>query len=85
MRDVISPTTPTTPLLGTVEHRALAELLERGPRGMTSPEFQAITGSWRLSAPVHKLRRKGWPVEKQWVETRARRFARYTLVLDVPA
>ena len=80
MQDVIStPPKPRMPLTGTIEHRALSELLARGKRGMTSPEFQAVTGSWRLSAPVHELRRKGWPVEKQWVETRARRFARYTL------
>ena len=86
MQDVIStPPKPRMPLTGTMEHRALAVLLERGRRGLTSPEFQAVTGSWRLSAPVHELRRKGWPVEKQWVETRARRFARYTLVLGVPA
>ena len=85
MRDVISTSKPRVPLIGTMEHRALSELLARGKRGMTSPEFQAVTGSWRLSAPVHELRRKGWPVEKQWVETRARRFARYTLVLGVPA
>ena len=86
MQDVIStPPKPRMPLTGTMEHRALFELLARGKRGMTSPEFQAVTGSWRLSAPVHELRRKGWPVEKQWVETRARRFARYTLVLGVPA
>ena len=85
MQDAISTSKPRVPLIGTMEHRALSELLARGKRGMTSPEFQAVTGSWRLSAPVHELRRKGWPVEKQWVETRARRFARYTLVLGVPA
>ena len=86
MHDVISPSLkPRVPLTGTMEHRALSELLARGQRGMTSPEFQAVTGSWRLSAQVFDLRRKGWPVEKQWVETRARRFAHYTLVLEVPA
>ena len=83
--DAITRRPAAMPLTGTMEHRALSELLARGKRGMTSPEFQAVTGSWRLSAPVHELRRKGWPVEKQWVETRARRFARYTLVLGVPA
>ena len=86
MQDVIStPPKPRTPLTGTMEHRALSELLERGRRGLTSPQFQAVTGSWRLSAPVHELRRKGWPIETQWVESRVRRFARYTLVLGVPA
>ena len=86
MPDVIStPPKPRMPLIGTMEHRALAVLLERGRRGLTSPEFQDLDGSWRLGASVHALRRKGWPVEKQWVETRARRFARYTLVLEVPA
>lgn len=67
------------PLTGTMEHRALSELLERGRRGLTSPEFQAVTGSWRLSAPVHELRRKGWPIETQWVHTRFRKFARYVV------
>ena len=86
MQDVIStPPKPRMPLTGTMEHRALSELLERGRRGLSSPEFQAVTGSWRLSAPVHELRRKGWPIETQWVESRVRRFARYTLVLGVPA
>ena len=86
MQDVIStPPKPRMPLTGTMEHRALAVLLERGRRGLTSPEFQAVTGSWRLGASVHALRCKGWPIETQWVESRVRRFARYTLVLGVPA
>ena len=80
MQDVIStPPKPRMPLTGTMEHRALSELLARGKRGMTSPEFQAVTGSWRLSAPVHELRRKGWPIATEWVRTRFRKFARYTL------
>ena len=80
MQDVIStPPKPRMPLTGTMEHRALSELLARGKRGVTSPEFQAVTGSWRLSAPVHELRRKGWPIATEWVHTRFRKFARYTL------
>ena len=86
MQDVIStPPKPRMPLTGTMEHRALSELLERGRRGLTSPEFQDLEGSWRLGASVHALRCKGWPIETQWVESRVRRFARYTLVLGVPA
>ena len=86
MQDVIStPPKPRMPLTGTMEHRALAVLLERGRRGLTSPEFQDLEGSWRLGASVHALRCKGWPIETQWVESRVRRFARYTLVLGVPA
>jgi hypothetical protein len=27
------------------------------------PEFECITGSWRLSAVVFKLKKLGWPVE----------------------
>ena len=86
MQDVIStPPKPRMPLTGTMEHRALSELLARGKRGMTSPEFQAVTGSWRLGASVHALRCKGWPITTEWVHTRFRKFARYVLVLGVPA
>ena len=83
--DAITRRPAAMPLTGTMEHRALSELLARGRRGLTSPEFQAVTGSWRLGASVHALRCKGWPIETQWVESRVRRFARYTLVLGVPA
>ena len=79
MRDVISTSKPRVPLIGTMEHRALSELLARGKRGMTSPEFQAVTGSWRLGASVHALRRKGWPIATEWVHTRFRKFARYVV------
>lgn len=80
MQDVIStPPNPRIPLTGTMEHRALSELLARGKRGMTSPEFQAVTGSWRLGASVHALRRKGWPIATEWVHTRFRKFARYVV------
>ena len=81
MQDVTSTAKPLTPRTGTMEHRALSELLERGRGGLTSPEFQDLDGSWRLGASVHALRCKGWPIETQWVESRVRRFARYTLVL----
>ena len=79
MRDVISTSKPRVPLIGTMEHRALSELLARGKRGMTSPEFQAVTGSWRLGASVHALRCKGWPIATEWVHTRFRKFARYVV------
>ena len=32
-------------------------------RTLTRPEFQSITGSWRLSSFVCTLRKLGWPVE----------------------
>ena len=83
--DAITRRPAAMPLTGTMEHRALSELLERGRRGLTSPEFQDLDGSWRLGASVHALRCKGWHIETQWVESRVRRFARYTLVLGVPA
>ena len=84
MQDVIStPPKPRMPLAGTMEHRALSELLARGRRGLTSPEFQDLEGSWRLGASVHALRRKGWPIATEWVHTRFRKFARY--VVEVPA
>ena len=80
MQDVIStPPKPRMPLAGTMEHRALSELLARGRRGLTSPEFQDLEGSWRLGASVHALRRKGWPIATEWVHTRFRKFARYVV------
>ena len=80
MQDAISTSSkPRVPLIGTMEHRALSELLARGRRGLTSPEFQDLDGSWRLGASVHALRRKGWPIATEWVHTRFRKFARYVV------
>lgn len=31
-------------------------------QSMTTPDFQAVTGSWRLAAYVRELRALGWPV-----------------------
>lgn len=30
---------------------------------LTHPSFERISGSWRLSAIVHKLRSMGWPIQ----------------------
>jgi hypothetical protein len=37
-------------------------MLLRG-RKVAHPDFEAVTGSWRLAAHVHRLKRLGWPVK----------------------
>lgn len=78
-----SPYPSSVPKLGTMAHRALAELACRGPVGLSSPEFQALTGSWRLASSVHTLRQRGWPIVTNWVRHPRREFARYTLAKEV--
>lgn len=77
---MMATTTPQMPRIGTHAHRALAELAHRGAVGMTSPEYQAVAGSWRLAAAVMVLRRAGWHIVSQWVKHPNRRFTRYVLV-----
>jgi hypothetical protein len=52
----LAPTMPTAPL----ERRALDFLL--AGQAITTPEFQAVTGTWRLSAMVKRLANLGWPI-----------------------
>jgi hypothetical protein len=41
---------------------ALSKLLQG--RGITHPEFEGVTRSWRLAEPIRALRHEfGWPVE----------------------
>jgi len=49
------------PRPNTLASRLLA-LFKEG-RALTSPEFQVITGSWRLSAVVFDLKGLNWPVQ----------------------
>jgi hypothetical protein len=55
------PFAPTWPMPGTLAADALA-IFMRG-EGITSPQFEAVTFSWRLSAVVYTLRDLGWPIE----------------------
>jgi hypothetical protein len=52
---------PTMPRLGTLAARLLT-MLSRGAR-LTHPEFEALTGSWRLSAVVFELGLLGWQID----------------------
>lgn len=71
--------TPRMPRTGTNEHRVLAELSCRGPRGLSTPDVLNIGGSWRLAASVHTLRKLGWPVRTHTVHATRRKYARYVL------
>lgn len=55
------PFAPTWPQPGTLAATAL-EVFLRG-EGMTHPQFEAISFSWRLSHVVSVLRELGWPIE----------------------
>jgi len=50
----------------------------------THPEFEEITGSWRLSAVICILRKLGWPVESKDISAPSkncqhRKISRYYL------
>lgn len=55
------PFAPTWPQRGTLAASAL-EIFLRG-EGLTHPQFEAVSFSWRLSAVVAVLRELGWPIE----------------------
>ena len=55
------PFAPTWPQPQTLADRAL-EIFLRG-EGLTHPQFEAVSFSWRLSAVVAVLRELGWPIE----------------------
>src|SRR5512139_15477 len=76
------PFAPTWPQPGTLAATAL-EVFLRG-EGMTHPQFEAVSFSWRLSAVVAVLRELGWPIESIDIpaptyETPHRTIARYSL------
>ena len=52
---------PIYPSPNTLPARCLSMMLNG--QTFTHPEFEVITGSWRLSAVVFKLKDLGWPVE----------------------
>lgn len=55
------PFVPAWPQPGTLAASAL-EIFLRG-EGLTHPQFEAVSFSWRLSAVVAVLRDLGWPIE----------------------
>ncbi len=56
------PFSPLFPSPSSMLGKALSMLLKQRD-GITTPEFQAVTKSWRLSAYVHQLIHEyGWPV-----------------------
>lgn len=76
------PFAPTWPQPGTLAARAL-EIFLRG-EGLTHPQFEAVSFSWRLSAVVAVLRELGWPIEAADIpaptyENPHRSIARYHL------
>lgn len=73
---------PTWPQPGTLAAAAL-EIFMRG-EGLTHPQFEAVSFSWRLSAVVLALKALGWPIESNDVaaptyENPHRTIARYRL------
>jgi hypothetical protein len=80
------PSSRIFPKPSTLPSLALA-LLCHG-KAITSPEFQAYTGRWRLAAYIHVLIRCGWPVESVSVEFAGdptRTIARYSLPAHIIA
>jgi hypothetical protein len=79
---------PTFPPRSRLAGKALAMLLSAAD-GITTPDFQACTKSWRLAAYVHLLIGEyGWPIqvlEIPFSDDRSRFIAKYYLpqwVLD---
>ena len=54
---------PIHPTGYTLPHRCLAMMLNG--QSFTHPEFQLVTGSWRLSAVIFTLKGLGWPIASQ--------------------
>ncbi len=76
------PFAPTWPQPGTLAAAALETFL-RG-EGLTHPQFEAVSFSWRLSAVVLALKALGWPIESDDIaaptyENPHRTIARYYL------
>jgi hypothetical protein len=78
---------PIWPKRTTLPGRALALMLQG--EAITHPQFEDITGSWRLSEPVRALRHDfGWPVASTEIpcptpENPDRVIARYFLPPEV--
>jgi hypothetical protein len=55
------PFSPKWPKRSSLPHVALTALLSG--KEWTHPDFEEVTGSWRLAEPIRKLRHHfGWPV-----------------------
>lgn len=79
---------PKWPKEKTLAMKALNIMLT-GKR-LSHPQFEANTGSWRLAAHVHILKKLGWPVEIEdcdFADTdlheRQRHFGKYYLRTDL--
>lgn len=51
---------PIYPLTGTLVYKCLALLLKG--QILNHLDFQRATGSWRLAAYIHELKKLGWPI-----------------------
>lgn len=74
---------PIYPTPNTLPARCLSMMLNG--QSFTHPEFEAITGSWRLSAVIFTLKGLGWPVESHDLpapspECQTRTISRYFLL-----
>jgi len=77
-----APFSPKWPSPATLADRAL-DILLSGKR-LTHPQFQELTGSWRLAAAIKVLRWLGWPVQTDELHRPGRRpIADYWLPLEV--
>lgn len=77
---------PIYPSPRTLPARCLAMMLNG--QSFIHPEFEQITGSWRLSAVIFTLKGLGWPVESLDLsapspECPTRTISRYYLPRDV--
>lgn len=61
------PFSPIFPAPSTLEAKALTMFL--AALEIEHPDFERETGSWRLGAYVEMLRRKGWPVVTQEINS----------------
>lgn len=53
---------PKLPPINTLPGRALSLMLQG--KVISHPDFQDLTCSWRLAAPINKLGNLGWPIER---------------------
>jgi hypothetical protein len=73
---------PTFPTPNTLPAKALSFMLNG--KALNHPDFEQVTGSWRLAAVIFTLKELGWPVESYEIaaptlETPARHISRYFL------
>lgn len=61
---------PRYPIQGSMAAKALRLML--GGAKVAHPDFEAVTGSWRLAAHIYVLKKLGWPVMKELVPIRNR-------------